>query len=59
MVIGIAVFTFVVWMIVGGELAFTHALLTSITVLGYCLPLCVGVGNSYGYHGGDRQGGRV
>ena len=29
----IAVLTFVIWMLVGGEEAFTHALLTSITVL--------------------------
>ena len=32
-VISIAIVTFAVWMLIGGELAFTHALLTSITVL--------------------------
>lgn len=42
-VIGIAVFTFVVWMIVGGELAFTHALLTSITVLVIACPCALGL----------------
>ena len=55
-VIGIAVFTFVVWMIVGGELAFTHVTVDFNYSIGYCLPLCVGVGNSYGYHGGDSKG---
>lgn len=42
-VMGIAVFTFVVWMFVGGELAFTHALLTSITVLVIACPCALGL----------------
>lgn len=42
-VIGIAVVTFAVWMLVGGELAFTHALLTSITVLVIACPCALGL----------------
>lgn len=42
-VIGIAVITFVVWMLAGGELAFTHALLTSITVLVIACPCALGL----------------
>ncbi len=33
LVLGIAVLTFFIWMLVGGENAFSHALLTSISVL--------------------------
>lgn len=42
-VIGIAVLTFVVWMIFGGENAFTHALLTSVTVLVIACPCALGL----------------
>lgn len=42
-VIGIAVITFIVWMLSGGELAFTHALLTSITVLVIACPCALGL----------------
>ncbi|RYY31325.1 MAG: copper-translocating P-type ATPase [Chitinophagaceae bacterium] len=42
-VIGISVLTFVVWMVVGGDSAFTHALLTSITVLVIACPCALGL----------------
>ena len=42
-VIGIALLTFAVWMIVGGENAFTHALITSITVLVIACPCALGL----------------
>lgn len=42
-VIGIAVITFVGWMLAGGELAFTHALLTSVTVLVIACPCALGL----------------
>jgi P-type Cu2+ transporter len=42
-VIGIAVLTFIVWMILGGENAFTHALLTSVTVLVIACPCALGL----------------
>lgn len=42
-VMGIAVITFIVWMLVGGDLAFTHALLTSITVLVIACPCALGL----------------
>ncbi|NVK05009.1 MAG: copper-translocating P-type ATPase [Flavobacteriia bacterium] len=42
-IISIAVFTFAVWMIFGGENAFTHALLTSITVLVIACPCALGL----------------
>ena len=42
-VIGIAILTFVVWMLAGGELAFTHALLTSVTVLVIACPCALGL----------------
>lgn len=42
-VIGIAVVTFIVWMVAGGELAFTHALLTSVTVLVIACPCALGL----------------
>lgn len=42
-VIGISMLTFVVWMISGGENAFTHALLTSITVLVIACPCALGL----------------
>lgn len=42
-VISIAVITFVVWMLVGGELAFTRALLTSVTVLVIACPCALGL----------------
>ncbi len=42
-VISIAILTFVAWMIFGGEDAFTHALLTSITVLVIACPCALGL----------------
>ncbi len=42
-VIGIALITFMLWMIFGGEHAFTHALLTSITVLVIACPCALGL----------------
>jgi Cu2+-exporting ATPase len=42
-VIGIAILTFIVWMIFGGENAFTHALLTSVTVLVIACPCALGL----------------
>ncbi|HEY9047256.1 MAG TPA: heavy metal translocating P-type ATPase [Ohtaekwangia sp.] len=42
-VIGIAIVTFIVWMMAGGEHAFTHALLTSVTVLVIACPCALGL----------------
>ena len=42
-VIGIAILTFVVWMIAGGDNAFTNALLTSVTVLVIACPCALGL----------------
>ncbi len=42
-VIGLAIITFITWMIVGGEDAFTHALLTSVTVLVIACPCALGL----------------
>jgi len=42
-VMGIAVLTFGVWMLAGGENAFTHALLTSVTVLIIACPCALGL----------------
>jgi Cu2+-exporting ATPase len=42
-VIGIAVLTFIVWMIAGGDNAFTNALLTSVTVLVIACPCALGL----------------
>lgn len=42
-VMGIAVLTFIAWMIFGGENAFTHALLTSVTVLVIACPCALGL----------------
>ncbi len=42
-VIGIAVLTFIAWMALGGEHAFTHALLTSVTVLVIACPCALGL----------------
>ncbi|MCP4551748.1 MAG: copper-translocating P-type ATPase [Bacteroidetes bacterium] len=42
-VIGISIFTFIIWIIFGGEQAFTHALLTSITVLVIACPCALGL----------------
>ncbi len=42
-VLGLAVLTFIVWMLVGGEEAFTHALLTSISVLVIACPCALGL----------------
>lgn len=42
-VIGIAILTFIVWMIFGGENAFTHALLASISVLVIACPCALGL----------------
>lgn len=42
-VVGIAILTFMVWMLLGGENAFTHALLTAITVLVIACPCALGL----------------
>ncbi len=42
-VIGIALLTFAVWMIAGGDNAFTHALLASVTVLVIACPCALGL----------------
>lgn len=42
-VIGISVLTFVTWMILGGDNAFTHALLTAVTVLVIACPCALGL----------------
>lgn len=42
-VIVIAVLTFITWMILGGDNAFTHALLTSVTVLVIACPCALGL----------------
>lgn len=42
-IIGIALVTFICWMVAGGELAFTHALLTSVTVLVIACPCALGL----------------
>jgi P-type Cu2+ transporter len=42
-VIGIAIMTFLAWMFLGGDDAFTHALLTSITVLVIACPCALGL----------------
>jgi Cu2+-exporting ATPase len=39
----IALITFIVWMVLGGEQAFTHALLTSVTVLVIACPCALGL----------------
>lgn len=42
-VIGISILTFIIWMILGGDNAFTHALLTSISVLVIACPCALGL----------------
>lgn len=42
-VIGIAILTFIAWMILGGDNAFTYGLLTSITVLVIACPCALGL----------------
>jgi P-type Cu2+ transporter len=42
-VIAISIITFITWMVVGGENAFTHALLTSVTVLVIACPCALGL----------------
>lgn len=42
-VIGISILTFATWMLVGGDNAFTHALLTSVTVLVIACPCALGL----------------
>ncbi len=42
-VMGISVLTFTIWMLAGGENAFTHALLTSVTVLVIACPCALGL----------------
>ncbi|SEW42584.1 heavy metal translocating P-type ATPase [Chitinophaga arvensicola] len=42
-VIGIAIVTFIAWMVLGQENAFTHALLTSVTVLVIACPCALGL----------------
>jgi len=42
-VIGISILTFITWMVLGGDDAFTHALLTSVTVLVIACPCALGL----------------
>lgn len=42
-VIGISILTFALWMLIGGEQAFSHALLTSVTVLVIACPCALGL----------------
>lgn len=42
-VIGVAILTFAAWMVLGGDNAFTHALLTSVTVLVIACPCALGL----------------
>lgn len=42
-VLGIAALSFITWLVIGGEDAFTHALLTSITVLVIACPCALGL----------------
>jgi Cu2+-exporting ATPase len=42
-VIGISMLTFITWMVLGGDNAFTHAMLTSITVLVIACPCALGL----------------
>ena len=42
-VIGISIITFILWMLFGGDNAFTHALLTSVTVLVIACPCALGL----------------
>lgn len=42
-VIGISIATFCIWMLAGGDNAFTHALLTSVTVLVIACPCALGL----------------
>lgn len=42
-VISISILTFIAWMLLGGENAFTHALLTSVTVLVIACPCALGL----------------
>ncbi|GAA0560312.1 heavy metal translocating P-type ATPase [Chitinophaga japonensis] len=42
-VIGIAILTFIVWMLAGGQHAFTHALLAAVTVLVIACPCALGL----------------
>lgn len=42
-VIGIAILTFITWMLLGGDHAFTHAFLTSVTVLVIACPCALGL----------------
>ena len=42
-VIGISILTFITWLLIGGDDAFTHALLTSVTVLVIACPCALGL----------------
>jgi Cu2+-exporting ATPase len=42
-VIGIAILTFITWIVLGGDNAFTHALITSVTVLVIACPCALGL----------------
>ena len=42
-VVGIAILTFIAWMLLGDENAFTHALLTAVTVLVIACPCALGL----------------
>ncbi|MFN4315317.1 MAG: heavy metal translocating P-type ATPase [Chitinophagaceae bacterium] len=42
-VVGISILTFIAWIVLGGENAFTHALLTAVTVLVIACPCALGL----------------
>ncbi|QEC70087.1 copper-translocating P-type ATPase [Panacibacter ginsenosidivorans] len=42
-VIGISILTFIIWMLLGGDNAFTHGLLTAVTVLVIACPCALGL----------------
>ncbi|HEY6083039.1 MAG TPA: heavy metal translocating P-type ATPase [Chitinophagaceae bacterium] len=42
-VIGVSIFTFIVWMLAGGDNAFTHAMLAAVTVLVIACPCALGL----------------
>src|SRR3546814_6784572 len=57
-VIMIAIFTFIAWMLLGGENAFTHALLTSVTVLVIACPCALGLATPTAIMVGVGKGAR-
>ena len=57
-VIGLSALTFVLWLVIGGEAYFSHALLSAVSVLVDRLPLRAGARHSDGADGGYRARGR-